>query len=362
MPVYIVLNYRQLQFKLFGMKTIERYFGLLLLSIVLSSCLMVHVIPIDQMEPGKVNLPEHVRKIAFLSRNFKYDIDTLSQYYNYNFILKKVPVRQNRGVDSIAVTKSFESLRKILLESGRFDEIAVYPFSTITPHIGKDALPLASEFVDKLCNESKTDAIVSLEMLTYFFSENSGNPRLRMPKEADVKIAAIWAVYLPGKEGPVDRFKYSDVVRWNQNGEIRDRAKSNVPGRTDGIGIASDIAVKNYSRRLAPYWSKSERYIVGMGGGTWGKAIALAQKYKWEAAAAVWQSYSDSKNLRARGAAALDIAVAKEMLGDYDQAVKWSNESLELFRGGDLKHIAVDYANLLKTRKIKTEKLNEVIK
>lgn len=344
------------------MKTIKRYFGLLLLSILASSCLTVEVIPIDQMEPGKVNLPESVRKIALLSRNFKFNIDTLTQYYNYNFKLKKVPVKENKAVDSMAVTKKFEALRKILLESGRFDEIAVFPYSTITPLSGKNALPLTSEYVKQLCNESKTDAIVSLEMLSYFYSANSGNLRLRMPKEADVKLTAIWAVYLPGKAIPVDRFKYSDVVRWNDDVAVNSREKSKVPGRIDGIKIASEIAAKNYSKRLAPYWSNSERYLVGLSGAKWAEAIALAHKYKWEDAAAIWQSYSESKSRRARGAAALDLAVAKEMQGDYDQAVKWSDESLKLLSGSDLKHIAVDYANLLKAREIKTRKLDELIK
>jgi len=344
------------------METIKKYFGLVLLSILFSSCLTVKVIPIDQMEPGKVNLPPHVRKIAFLSRNFKFDFDTLCQYYNYNSILTKVPYNINKDVDSIAVTKSFEALRKILLESGRFDEIAVYPYSTIKPHIGKNALPLAPEYVNRLCNESRSDAIVSLEMLSYFFIENSSNLRLRMPKEAEVKINAIWAVYLPGKEGSVDRFKYSDVVRWNGNSESSGTEKSKIPGRTDGIKIACEIAAKNYSKRLAPYWSNSERYLVGLSGTSWDEAIALAHKYKWEAAAALWQSYTENKSSRVRGAAALDLAIAKEMQGDYDQAVKWSDESLKLLGGGDLKQIAVDYAKILKERKLKTEKLNQIIK
>src|ERR1035437_2121084 len=221
----------QLQFKFNGMETIKRYFGMLCFSILLTSCLTVQVVPIDQMEPGKVNLPPHVRKIALLSRNFRFDIDTLSQYYNYNSILTKVPYNVNRGVDSISATISFEALRKILLESGRFDEIAVYPYSTIKPHIGKNALPLAPEYVKRLCNESSSDAIVSLEMLSYFFSSNSSSLRLRIPKEAEVKINAIWAVYLPGKEGSVDRFKYSDVVRWNGNSESSGTEKSKIPGR-----------------------------------------------------------------------------------------------------------------------------------
>jgi hypothetical protein len=344
------------------MKTVDRYVGSLLMSVLLSSCLTEQVIPVDQMEPGKVNLPEKVRKVAFLSRNFKFDIDTLGQYYNYNSKPRKVPEAENKEVDSIAVTGCFETLRKILLESGRYDEIAVYPYSDIKPRKGRNAIPLSPEYVKKLCKDNNTDAIVSLEMLSYFYSLIPGDSRLGIPPFADVKITAIWAVYIPGKDSPVDRFKYSDAVTWNGNRETGEQKKSNVPSRIAGIKLASEIAAKNYSKRLAPYWSKSERIIVGLNSSEWNKAISLAQQYKWDAAEKIWSPLAESKNSRVKGAAALDLAVTREMLGDYDQAAKWSAESLGLLPGGELKRLSRDYSELLKERRIETDKLNRLIK
>jgi hypothetical protein len=297
-----------------------------------------------------------------LSRNFKFEIDTLGQLYYYNSKLRKVTDIESRAVDSIAVTRCFETLRKALLESGRFDEIAVYPYSDIEPHKGKNALPLSPQYVKKLCKESNTDAIVSLEMISYIYSLNSGNPSLGIPKMAEVKIAAIWAVYLPGYDSPIDRFKYSDFVRWNEKKQSGESKRSNVPSRTTGIKLACDIAAKKQSNRLTPYWSKSERVIVGLNGSSWDKAISLAQKYKWDAAASIWLSLTESKNSKQKGAASLDLAIAKEMLGDYDQAAKWSKESMNLLTGGKLKQLSVDYSELLKERKNKTDKLNRLIK
>jgi len=342
------------------MKTIGKYYWLLIMGVFLSSCLTEHVIPIDQMEPGKVDLPANVRKVALLSRNFKFEIDTLGKYYNFNSRLRKVTDAESKDADSIAVTKCFETLRKTLLESGRFDEIAVYPYSTIEPRSGKNALPLSPQYVNNFCKESNTDAIVSLEMISYFYSLNSGTPGI--PQMAEVKITAIWAVYLPGKDAPVDRFKYSDFVRWNENRQSEQQKKSNIPSRTTGIKLACDIAAKKYSNQLVPYWSKSERVVVGLDGASWEEAITLAQKYKWEAAGAIWQKLTESKKGKAKGAAALNLAVAKEMLGDYDQAARWSKEALDILPKGEIKNLAKDYSNLLKIRTKKTEKLNQLIK
>ncbi len=339
---------------------IERYIWLIFISVMFSSCFTEQVIPIDQMEPGKINLPENVRKVIFLSRNFKFDIDTFGQYYNYNSRLRKVSDAQNKDVDSVAVTSCLETLRKALLESGRFDEIIVYPYSDFHPHKGRNVKPLSPQYVKKLCQENNADAIVSLEMLSYFYSLNSGDPQYGIPRNANVKITAIWALYLPGHDKPVDRFNYSDVDNWNA--ERGQQNKSSVPSRLNGIKMACDIAAKNYSKRLAPYWSKSDRVIVGLNGSAWNRAITLAQDYKWDAAEKIWRSLFENKNNRVKGAAALDLALAREMQGDYSQAVQWSEKSLDLLPKGELRRLSEDYSELLKERQSETEKLNRLIK
>jgi hypothetical protein len=346
------------------MKATEGYVGIVILSVLLSSCMTTQVVPvpIDQMEPGKVNLPEKVRKVALLSSNFKFAIDTLGQYYNYNSRLRKASAAENKGIDSIAVTKCFESLRKNLLESGRYDEIEVYPYSEIKPHKGKNAVPLSQPFVSMICKEDNTDAVVSLEMLSYFYSINSGNRQAKIPQIADVKITAIWAVYLPGKTEPLDRFKYADKITWNENRQKEAQNKSTVPSRVEGIKLASDHAAKNYLPRLAPYWAKSERRIVSLDGTEWDKAKSLAQKYKWSEAEKIWRSLEKTNNKKAKGAASLNLAVAWEMLGDYNQAEKWCKESANLANSGELKKLTVDYAKLLRERRAITEKLNRIVK
>ena len=116
------------------MSRIKRYLGILFTGLILSSCMTTQSVPIDQMEPGKVLLPATIRKVAVISRNFKFSVDTLAGYLNLDFRLKKATKTDNLLIDSVAVTKSLESIRKELLESGRFDEVFVYPYKAIKPH------------------------------------------------------------------------------------------------------------------------------------------------------------------------------------------------------------------------------------
>ncbi|MCX6239537.1 MAG: hypothetical protein NTY07_18640, partial [Bacteroidia bacterium] len=71
------------------MRIITRYAWIFLAGLILSSCITTQSVPIDQMEPGKVTLPANIRKVALISRNFKFLVDTLAGYYNLDFRLQK---------------------------------------------------------------------------------------------------------------------------------------------------------------------------------------------------------------------------------------------------------------------------------
>jgi len=343
------------------MKIFNKYTSIIFAGLILSSCITTQSVPIDQMEPGKVILPASIRKVALISRNFKFSVDTLANYYNTDFRVRKGTRTENLLIDSIAVTKSMDTLRKALLESGRFDEVFVYPFNAIKPHIGDKELPLSSGFIQSICTESETDAVISLEMLSYFYSRNKGSSGREIRAEANVKVTAIWSVYSPKSDGPIDRFTHSDVIRWGDNPNIS-RQKYRLPGRKEAISIASGTAAKNYSKRIVPYWTESSRVIIGLNGSDWEKGLSFAEKNEWKGAAQIWKKYLQSAQKRVAGVAALDYAVAQEMLGNPDQANIWSAKSVSLLQNGETGRIARDYAGQLYQRKLKAEQLNTLLK
>jgi hypothetical protein len=334
--------------------------SLLFAGLMLSSCIITQSVPIDQMEPGKVSLPSPIRKVTLISRNFKFSVDTLTKYFNADFRLRKGTMADNLLIDSIAVTKSMDSLRKALLESGRFDEVFVYPFSAIKPHISDKELPLSSGFIQSICKESETDAVISLEMLSYFYSRHGASGR-EIRAEANVKVTAIWSVYTPKSDAPIDRFTHSEVIRWSDNPNNSSQ-KYRLPGRKEAISIACGTAAKNYSKRIVPYWAASSRVIIGLNSNDWEKALSYAEKNEWKRAAQIWKKYLESSQKRVAGVAALNYAVAQEMLGNPDQANIWSAKSVTLLQNGEAGRIARDYAGQLYQRKLKAEQLNTLLK
>ena len=317
-------------------------------------------VPIDQMEPGKVLLPSMIRKVALISRNFKFSVDTLAGYLNIDFRLKKGTKEDNLLIDSISVTKSLENLRKEFLESGRFDEVFVYPYNAIKPHTGGKEIPFTTSFIQSVCAESETNAVISLEMLSYFYSRHSGSAGSEIIPEANVKVTAIWSVYTPQNSGPVDRYTYSEVVRWNENSNNKNQ-KVNLPGRREAIANACGVAAKNYSKRIVPYWTESSRVLIALDQPDFVKAMSLAMKNKWKEAAHIWEKYTKGSQSRVAGVAALNYAVAMEMLGDNAKAAFWSKQSLILLKSGEKAKIAKAYAATLYQRKLKAERLNSLL-
>jgi hypothetical protein len=343
------------------MKLIARYMLVLFAGLILSSCVTTINVPIEQMEPGKVILPAQIRKVALISRNFKFSIDTLTGYFKDEFRLRKGARVDNQQIDSIAVTKSLDNLRKALLESGRCDEVYVYPSNAIKAHVGEKEQPLSSSFIQSVCAESQTDAVISLEMLSSFYSRHLGSGR-EIQAEANVKVTAIWAVYTPKNDGPVDRYTHSEVIRWKENAPHNDNKKFKLPGRKEAISLACGEAAKNYSKRIVPYWAESTRVLVGLNGMEWDKALLLAKNNKWDNAVKIWRKYTESTQTKAAGVAALDFAVAQEMAGDLEKATFWSEKSVSLLRNGETGRIARNYAAILYQRKLKADRLNVLLK
>lgn len=74
---------------------------------------------------------------------------------------------------------------------------------------------------------------------------------------------------------------------------------------------------------LVPTWSQEERMIVCFQSSDWETAYYLAYDFKWEQAMDIWLELVKSQNPQKSGSAAYNMAVACEILGRYDVALKW---------------------------------------
>jgi hypothetical protein len=324
---------------------------------ILSSCLTTHIIQIDQLEPGSVEIPEKVQKLAILSRNFKFSVDTLQNYISKDGKLLKATTTGNINIDSITTTETIEELKKYLLENDRFKEIITIPYSAFPPYSGTKIIPLSQQFVKKIGSETGCDAVISLEMISYFYSIEKGDKYENIPDHASVKINAIWALYLPDKQKLIDRYTYSDNLNWEDSPASKEKDVVQIPPRIDAFKIASGISAKKYANRLVSHWVESEREIVALSGEEWIKAKKFASESNWEMAAGIWEELAKSKKKNVAATAKYDYAVACEMLGSLDDALFWANQSLSDKKSGESSRLATEYIKYLNNRKLIIQKI-----
>lgn len=344
------------------MKTCRFILAIMASTLVFASCTTTQLVPIEVLKPGKVMLPANMRNLAFIARNFKYNVDTLGNYYSFNYKLKKASEKQNEGLDSLAVQSALGYLQKKLLATGRYDTIVTYPYNAIRPHRGKHVLPLSPDFVTQICQESHVDGLVALEMLSYFYSKVT--PGVRDDSgESSVKINALWALYLPGKVKPVDHFRYTDDLVWNrydQYGNL-DMKKVN-PDRKAAVELAAQIAGEQYAHHMGPLWATANRTIVTPSGDEWKKATQMAQKNQWEEAAAIWNRLASVQGAKNRGIAELNLAVTAEMMNQIDLAVSWASKAVKLMDGKRYGPVAGQYLAILMARQKQIANLNQQMK
>lgn len=340
----------------------KKILGVILTGVIFGGCITTKNVSIDQLEPGRVEIPTAVRKVALLARNFKFSDDTLSNYDRLDFRLKKRSFNTNKSIDSISVTRSLDELRKALIKSGRFDEVYVYPYHTISPYVGEKQMPLSDGFIRSICQESQTEALVSLEMLSSFYSRHRALSGSSAVPGANVKVTAIWSVYMPDSLKAIDRYTHSENIKWRANDPYNPEEQYELPEAKAAISIACKKAAQKYSNRIVPYWTKSSRSLVGKNQTDWNRAFTYAENNEWESAAEIWKKYTENTNQRIAGMAALNYAIAQEMLDDLDQASVWSDNSIKLLTHGTAARMARDYAALLFHRILVSEQLDVLLK
>ncbi|NQU86087.1 MAG: hypothetical protein HQ541_10030, partial [Mariniphaga sp.] len=233
---------------------------LIIVTAWVSSCTIYKEYPVDIYKPGETTLPSNALNIAIVSRNFKYNIDTLQHYYKTELKLVKDKKNQHINIDSLAVSRTLKGIATELQNSEKFAEIELWPYNIIKQHKGEKLSPFKWEIVNNLTNPVNADLLISLESLSYFFSSLKSNDNY--PPFNQVITASVWGIYDPSSEKIIEQKQLIDTIYWD--GYDNDGGKNyNVPNRLDAIELACEIAGKNYAKRLSPSWLEVNRmYII----------------------------------------------------------------------------------------------------
>jgi hypothetical protein len=152
-----------------------------------------------------------------------------------------------------------------------------------------------------------------------------------------------------------------DTLYWDGTDETGKSKKTLIPKKDAAIPIAAGVIGSNYAKHIQPSWTLVYRDIMTSGSSELKKAAKSALKNDWEGAATIWQKYAESKNKRNKIIALFNLALASEINGDVDQALKLTNQaataSSGAFRSTENKAVR-KYSGILYQRRTEINRLS----
>lgn len=332
---------------------------LLLASVLLTSCTIYKEYPIEIYKPGEVSLPAEAKTIALVSRNFKYPADTLQQYYQADYNLKKENRFSARAIDSLAITSALGGLSSALQSGEKSANIKQLPYGYIQPHKGEKLPVFSMDAVNEISNETRADVLISLETFSCFYSTFSSS--VSESPASEVITAGVWSVIDTKLRKVIDHKQMIDTIYWNEYDEQTGR-KTTLPPRIDAIKTAAQMAGESFANRLAPSWQQTSRMFILPPVEDFRLAAQNFTEGKWEDAIKIWSVYAPEKYGKLSIAAMYNIALALEMGDQIDEALTMIVKAETLAKSwrssNDLKTVGL-YKKILSQRKAELKRIEQ---
>jgi hypothetical protein len=327
----------------------------IILLLILSSCVSYEKYSMEVLKPSDYSIPPEVKKIAIVSRNLKYQNDTLQNFHmrGNRLIKDKTPTVS----DSLLIKTCFDSLSVKLLAKSSLDSLHVLPVNAFPVTRTKEIRPFKTEWYKNITEKTGADGLILLDMFSCFYKQSESRPT----DFASVITSSIWSFYDGKQKQITNRFTHIDTLQWDGMDENGVSTKLRIPAKNDALLLAAGVIGENYSTHLIPSWTMVYRDIMWCGKPEFKTALKLATKNKWDEASVIWQKYVESNSRRNKIIALYNLALASEMNGDIDQAIELTDQAAKESSGAFMapENEAVRrYSVVLHKRKLEINQLN----
>ena len=198
--------------------------------------------------------------------------------------------------------------------------------------------PLSKERMQCLCREYQVEALLILNQLVLY------NVLESFPSEDERSYYAYlqayaqshWTVYRATTNRAIS-FSSADTLLWESDWQYtRTAAVGQLPSRNEALlYLAREVGI-NAANSLMPQWVPAQRYLYEHDNAQLQAGLEAFRYQRWQEAIHHWLLILDDKaisrdNKKATACAAANIAIAYEMLGDYDSACDYAQRAISLF-------------------------------
>ncbi|MDX9770920.1 MAG: DUF6340 family protein [Tenuifilaceae bacterium] len=296
------------------------FLSFVLLALTFSSCVQYRLINIQTLKPAELAIPN----------NFIQPLVVVGTYEGIQGVPESMA---QASLDSTAAIEAGLVLAETLAESPWFDGIEV----PVKQHYRDDSshliLPYPWKRVEEIAAGTNADLVISLEYIK-LTPKTSGYPFWDGAMQAyygylSMNVYAYWRVYDLYQQKVYSEHLYRDTLTWEETDYYRVRVGDQLPGFFSAATYCGFLAGQDYAKRIAPSWMDEQRVYFVKGPKPMKVAAEFAQNNQWLDAAAQWQvvlrNYENRSQVAAK--AAFNMAVANEILGSFDVALEWLNQS-----------------------------------
>ena len=339
----------------------KRFLPFITIMILITSC-KTNELFLNVVEPAPVTLSPSIKKVGVINRSMPTDETRILD------VIDKALSLEGVNLDKDGAEQSIKGLSDELMNNQRFDEVkTLSDIDFRTPKLGLFPVPLSWEIVNKVCKETGTDALFSLEMYDTDTRISYSNRKVGIKGPLGVIIPGIehqadmetivktgWRIYDPANQVIADEFNNIESIVYTGKGINPIVAVAGLIGRKQAIQEVSNKGGHGYAMRLLPFELRVMRdYFVK---GTYNFKIAKrrAQNGNWNEAAELWQKETSNQKRKVAGRAYFNMAIINEINGKLDDALAWAMKSYEDYNI----NLAREYVRILKNRMVKTNVIN----
>ena len=255
---------------------------------------------------------------------------------------------KNQGGIEVALDRAplynMFSLTQFLDASGELTLVELLDKSQNSSTNYYQRMVLSQERANKLIQMYEVDALLVLNQLVLYdvveaFLTEEGGYYAYMQAFAQ----SHWNVYYADRR-PVRTITQADTLVWESDIEYtRTQALNKLPNRQEALlYLASEVGTK-LGQSLVPSWEPVRRYLYDDDNAYVQQGLEAFRYQRWQEAIYHWQQVAnDESNVESRklkvkedkkaaAVAAANMAIAYELLGDYDSACASANEACRLF-------------------------------
>ncbi|GAF02664.1 DUF6340 family protein [Saccharicrinis fermentans] len=303
-----------------------RSFFILLVSVLFASCVTYQTFNMDVLMPAKHTVQPEVKSVVLVDNSVPF---RGKDVHHINTLGSEL------SIDTIWLDAFSEltllALKEELQRRNFFDSVYLHvdPLKKDQRFINR---ALSWKQVDDLCQQYDAQAVVAVEKYLY-------GTKIQVERMFDGDLlgyldaggAILWRGYNNLSQKVIYRETQKDTISWDVTGGNITQIANGLPAIKGGLGDLAQYLGEQAADYLAPVWETQTRGYYVAGNYHFVQAAEFVNAENWGEAIKLWKYVFDHSQKKVKARAAYNLALAAEILSDYESALYWLKEGMSVY-------------------------------